>query len=102
MRRTLLLPICLATRLAAADDVPTVTVAVGETVERTAGYAIGFQCDDVTILRAEMVAKSPATNAFVVTGVREGTTRCRIGTDTTRPSELIIVRVVPTRRSPGR
>jgi hypothetical protein len=65
-------------------------VEVGEVRELDVGYKIGYSCDDVSILRAWMVNRG-SYNAFVVEGVAEGTTWCRVGTDPNLPSFLFEV-----------
>lgn len=76
---------------------PQIELGVGETAERDVGFAIGCQCDDPALVRAEMRAKSPHSNAFVVTGLRAGVTRCRVGTEPNRPSLVYEVLVLPRR-----
>lgn len=79
----------------AVDDAPTrLEVVVGKTLETDVGYAIGFHCDDVTVVEAQMKTKDEATNVFVVKGLKEGTTLCRVGTDPSRSSTLYKIRVV--------
>lgn len=82
---------------ARADDAPRIDVAVGETVERDVGFAMGLLCDDLSILRAELRPSTPASNTFVVTGVQEGTTLCRVGTALGRPSFVFEIHVVAAR-----
>lgn len=80
--------------LVAADDGPRkLEVAVGKTAEVEVGYAIGFRCDDLTIVEPGMKNRSQTTNVFVVKGLRAGTTLCRVGTDPQRPTMLFEVRV---------
>src|SRR5436190_6230154 len=79
----------LAARANADDAGPgalRIEVAVGQTVERDVGFAIGLLCDDLSILHAELRARTPESNTFSVTGVQEGTTMCRVGTAPARPS----------------
>lgn len=76
---------------------PRIEVRVGETAERDAGIAVGYQCDDPALVRVEMRQKSEQANAFVVTGLRAGVTRCRVGTDPHRPSVVYEIRVLPRR-----
>ncbi|HEU4733819.1 MAG TPA: hypothetical protein VFT22_38265 [Kofleriaceae bacterium] len=88
----------LVPRETLADDALRIQVAVGETVERDVGFAMGIQCDDLTIIHAELRARTPASNTFVVTGVTEGVTLCRTGTVPTRPTYLFEIHVVAARR----
>ena len=68
---------------------------VGETGERDVGFALGYQCDDPALVRVAMRARSEQANVFVVTGLRAGVTRCRVGTDPHRPSVVYEIRVLP-------
>lgn len=78
----------------AADTGPReLEVELGKTVEVEVGYAIGFRCDDLTIVDPAMKNVSETTNLFVVKGLRAGTTLCRVGTDPQRPTMLFEVRV---------
>ena len=80
------------------DTKPTpLDVAVGETVQREAGQAIGYRCDDPTIVKFELVTVADR-NIALVTGLKEGTTQCRVGTDPHRPSTLYDVRVTKPRK----
>ena len=93
--------LCVVAGSALAGDAVRVEVAVGETIERDVGFAIGLLCDDVTIIRADLRAGTPASNRFIVTGVAEGTTLCRVGTAPDRPAYLFEIHVVaPRHRSP--
>ena len=87
---------------ARADEAPQaplrIDVAVGETAAREVGFAMGLLCDDLSILRAELRAGTPASNTFVVTGVQEGTTLCRVGTALGRPSFVFEIHVAPRPR----
>ena len=71
-------------------------VAVGETVQREAGQAIGYRCDDPALVKIELVTVADR-NVAIVTGLKAGTTQCRVGTDPHRPSTLYDVRVLPRR-----
>ena len=73
-------------------------VAIGETVARDVGFAVGLICDDSSILRADLRTADSGTNVFEVTGVRLGDTVCRAGTAPTRPSFVFRVHVVEARR----
>jgi hypothetical protein len=79
-----------------ADGVK-LTVAVGETVEREVGFAHGVMCDDTEIVRADMRTKNEQTNVFVLTGLKEGRTQCRAGTDPTRPYVVFDITVTPAK-----
>jgi hypothetical protein len=90
--------LCLVATSARADDAMRIDVAVGETIEREVGFAMGLQCDDVAIIRVELRAGTPESNTFVVTGVTEGATRCRVGTMPNRPTYVFEIHVVAPRR----
>ena len=80
-----------------APDAQRIEVAIGQTVERDVGFAMGLLCDDLTIARFELRASTPESNKFSVTGIKEGTTSCRVGTAPSRPSYVFEIRVVPRR-----
>lgn len=95
---------CLAAGLARAlagtalaDEPARIDVAVGETVERDVGFAIGLLCDDLSIIRVDLRARTPESNTFVVTGVQQGTTLCRVGTAPNRPTYVFEIHVVASR-----
>ena len=99
---------CLASRAPAARAQPVteppvpppsrIEVRVGETAERRVGIAVGYRCDDPSLVQVEMKPRTEQANAFIVTGVKEGATTCRVGTDPHRPSMVYEVRVLPRRR----
>jgi hypothetical protein len=95
MRIALIL--CLVAVSALADDAARLEVAVGETVEREVGIALGLRCDDVAIVRVALHTVTPASNVFEVTGVAPGTTLCRVGTALNRPSFVFEIHVVRAR-----
>ena len=76
---------------------PRIELRVGETAQRDVGIAFGYQCDDPALVRVEMRTKREQVNAFIVTGVAAGVTRCRVGTDPHRPSVVYEIRVLPRR-----
>jgi hypothetical protein len=79
-----------------ADDGPSITIEVGKTTERDVGIARGWFCDDASLVSADLITRANR-NIWVVTGVKEGTTQCRVGTDTARVAYVFDVRVVPKR-----
>lgn len=79
------------------DAIP-LEVAVGQTVSREVGFALGLRCDDLSIAEVELRTGTPQTNVFVVTGVRPGATTCRVGTTPNRPTFLYQIRVVPSHK----
>ena len=80
-----------------ADDALRLDVAVGQTVERDVGFAIGVLCDDLAILRVELRPSTPESNRLSVTGIKEGSTLCRVGTAPERPSYVFEIHVVASR-----
>jgi hypothetical protein len=82
--------------VAIADGPVPITLRVGETQAYDVGFAMGSFCDDPTIARVEMQAKTADTNTFVVTGLKEGSTLCRAGLvdDAARPSYLFAITVL--------
>jgi len=89
--------LCFVATSALAEVALRIDVAAGETIERDVGFAIGFLCDDVAIIRADLRASTPESNTFTVTGVAEGTTMCRVGTAPNRPTFVFEVHVVAPR-----
>jgi hypothetical protein len=89
--------LCLVATSAVADDGMRIDVAVGETIERDVGFAIGLLCDDVAIIRVELRAGTLESNTFAVTGVKEGATMCRVGTMPNRPTYVFEIHVVAPR-----
>ena len=75
----------------AAIDVP-----VGRTVSLDVGFARGLQCDDTTIVQAELRNVSPTSNRLFLTGLKTGRTLCRAGT-LGPPTVLVHVSVVSKR-----
>ncbi|HEX3764118.1 MAG TPA: hypothetical protein VHW23_35740 [Kofleriaceae bacterium] len=72
-------------RVAADEPPPRIDVAVGETVERDVGFAVGLLCDDLSIVHAELRSETPESNVLRITGVTPGDTQCRAGTVPGRP-----------------
>ncbi len=82
---------------ARADEGPKVSVEVGKTTERDVGIATGWFCDDASLVSADMITRGNK-NIWLVTGVKEGTTQCRVGTDPARPHFVFDVHVVAKRQ----
>jgi hypothetical protein len=61
-----------------------IDVEVGKTAEVDVGYARGLLCDDLSIVRADLVTRNDR-NFFVVTGLKAGLTHCRVGTSVSTP-----------------
>ena len=98
MRHLLFLTLLAAT--AYADDSPNIVLEVGKTTERDVVYATGWFCDDASLVRADLITRGDH-NIWVVTGVKEGQTQCRVGTDPARPHYVYDVKVV-AKRSKGK
>jgi len=94
--RRLGLALLLISGTALADGTP-IDVPIGETIQLGVGYAIGVRCDDNSIVTVEMHTKNE-TNVASFTGIKEGTTLCRVGTDVTRTTYLFDVHVVPAKK----
>lgn len=69
-----------------------VDVDVGTAAELEVGNAIGWFCDDPSLVSAAIVTDR-GRNVWVVQGARAGTTECRIGTDPSRASYLVTITV---------
>lgn len=69
-----------------------VELRVGQTQSLDVGFARGLDCNDVTIVRAELRNVSPTSNRLFLTGLRHGKTDCRAGTVGT-PTVLVHVTV---------
>jgi hypothetical protein len=95
------LVIALATMQPADDGARQIAVEVDHTISVDVGYAVGFRCDDVTIIEPSMKPKTDQVNVFLVKGIKEGTTLCRVGTAPGRPTMLLQVKVVPAKRRGG-
>jgi hypothetical protein len=80
----------------ADDDIPRVDVEVGKTLTKSVGYATGWLCDDTSFLKADVVTRND-TNYWVVTGLKEGHTTCRVGTDPSRVHYIFELHVVPAK-----
>ena len=101
------LALCVSTVLAAPagplatpGELP-VRVEVGKTAEREVGIAHGMRCDDLSVVRPELVTVADKRNVFRLTGLKEGQTECRVGLDPPghgRPTYLFAVTVVAARR----
>ncbi len=93
---------CLFATAARADDVPRIEVAVGDKAERDVAIANGYLCDDPTLISVEMRTRSQSSNLFIVTGLKEGKTLCRVGTGQDRVHFLFAVEVVAKAKPPSK
>jgi hypothetical protein len=80
------------------DGVRQISVELDHTITVDVGYAVGFRCDDISIVEPSMKPKNEQANLFVVKGLKEGATLCRVGTQPGRPTMLLQVKVVPAKR----
>lgn len=91
------LALLVVAAVARADDgVVRLDVAVGATVEQDVMIARGWFCDDPSLVKADLVTRGDH-NFWIVTGVKPGTTQCRVGTDLYRVHYVFEVRVSPAR-----
>jgi len=97
MRIIVVVALALGARVAFADDGIRLDVEVGKTVERGVAIATGWFCDDPSLVQAEVVTHNN-TNVWVVTGVKLGSTQCRVGTDPSRVHYVFDVHVIAKRR----
>ncbi len=88
--------VALAAPTVADDDAPKLKVELGKSLAQPVGIARGWFCDDTSLVTAEIVTRNEV-NVWIVTGVKLGTTQCRVGTDPTRPAYVFEVRVVPAK-----
>ncbi|HEX5061261.1 MAG TPA: hypothetical protein VFV99_17965 [Kofleriaceae bacterium] len=90
--------VVLAVLLASAEAFATVgriDVAVDDTTRVPVGDAIGWFCDDPSLIAASIVTQG-TYNEWVVTGAKEGVTQCRIGNVASgRATVFIEVHVLP-------
>ncbi len=96
--RALLIGILLVATPALADEERTrVELVVGQATEIEVGWAMGHQCDDESIVAAEMKNKDADTNLLALKGLKPGTTMCRAGTYLieNRPTFLFEIVVSP-------
>jgi hypothetical protein len=95
VRSTLTVAALLAAALASSPshgDGLELAVEVGAKVRRPVDNAIGWFCDDPTLIRADIVTIGD-DNYWVVEGAKPGSTQCRVGTDPSRASFVFDVTV---------
>lgn len=71
-----------------------VVVEIGASAELEVGNAIGWFCDDPWLVDATLVTRD-GLNYWIVTGVAQGRTECRVGTDPSRHTAVFDVTVTP-------
>ena len=65
--------------IAHAEPAPNrIEVEVGKTVEKSVGTLRTYFCDNPSLISAQLVTRGGA-NVWVITGVKPGTTQCRVG-----------------------
>jgi len=95
--RSWIIATILCGQTALADPPRRLVVAVGDTVEREVGMAIGYRCDDPSLIEIAMRTKSQYVNAATITGKKPGSTTCRFGLDPVRYSEVYELTVLARR-----
>jgi hypothetical protein len=80
---------------AADDGVMGLSVKVGETRSIDVGMAIGLVCDDLSIAKIELKAGNNTSNRLVVTGLKLGSTLCRVGNDGQGKKTMVQITVTP-------
>ncbi len=86
-----------ASTSALADGEIRIDLELGKKREIDVGYVRGWMCDDPSLVTADMVTKDER-NYWVVTGVKLGSTTCRVGTDPLAGHYVFAVRVVPAKK----
>ena len=95
MRSTLAVSVVVAVAVASSPsrgEGLALVVEVGAKVRRPVDNAIGWFCDDPTLLHAHIVTEGQ-DNYWVVEGVKAGSTQCRVGTDPSRATFVFDVTV---------
>jgi len=85
---------------AVADELPLIEVTVGDSIHTDVGVLRGMRCDDLKIIKVQLVTRDTSHNDFIVTGVEAGTTQCRVGTDVGMPYQVFDIRVLPAKPHP--
>jgi hypothetical protein len=93
MSRIIAVAVLFAATAAHAGEGTRLDVEAGKTVEVVVGYATGWFCDDPSLVRAQLVTRNDR-NVWIVTGVKLGSTECRVGTDPARAHYLFDLHVV--------
>jgi hypothetical protein len=76
-----------------------VKLKVGQQKTLNVGLAIGLECNDGTVVQAELRALSPSANELVLIGLKPGKTACRAGTANVARSKLVYIQVNPASTS---
>jgi hypothetical protein len=70
-----------------------VKLKVGQQKVLNVGLAMGLNCDDGTVVQAELRPASDTVNELVLVGLKPGKTACRAGTASMSRSVLVYVSV---------
>jgi hypothetical protein len=70
-----------------------VQLRVGQTKVLNVGMAMGLDCDDGSIVQAQLRAVSSTENELVLTGLKPGKTACRAGTANITRSKVVNITV---------
>ena len=89
--------LALAAGAVRADGGIPFEVELGKTVERDVAAARGWFCDEPSLVKAELVTRGDR-NFWIVSGVKLGSTQCRVGTDVHRVYYVFDVSVVKPKR----
>jgi hypothetical protein len=95
------LALCLvlvAVAPAAAEGIR-LDVELGDTAKVDVGTLTTLHCDDVTIIKVDLVTRDDEHNDLVVTGLALGSTLCRVGTPSQQP-RLYDIHVIPKAKRP--
>ena len=100
-RTLLFLGALLASALGQAQSGPVVAsgvkvkLQVGEQKVLNVGLALGLDCNDGTVVQAQLRNVSPDVNELVLVGLKPGKTACRAGTANVSRSKLVYITVTP-------
>jgi hypothetical protein len=70
-----------------------VKLQVGQQKVLNVGLAMGLNCNDGTVVQAELRSASDTTNELVLVGLKPGKTACRAGTANMARSVLVYITV---------
>jgi hypothetical protein len=76
-----------------------VKLKVGQQKTLNVGLAMGLECNDGTVVQAELRAVSPSENELLLVGLKPGKTACRAGTANVSRSKLVYIQVSPASTS---
>jgi hypothetical protein len=70
-----------------------VKLKVGQEKRLNVGLAMGLECNDGTVVQAELQPRSASVNELVLVGLKPGKTACRAGTANVSRSKLVYIQV---------